>query len=179
MALNWIEEIVGELYQIKGYLVVYDVDFQMPKTEGRRVRGHSDIDVLAISNDEVVHVECQTWWGPGIASENREFERLKARFIEAPNVIGKRFPFLHGRVIKNRFVTTGKPMRLRPDGPWSRLQKFCSDNSVELVELNDILKELIKQLQRKYPRPDRVGKERSLTRFLLHLIHSRYLKESI
>ena len=65
MALNWVEELVGQLYQTKGYLVVYDVDLPMPKTDSRSVRGHSDIDVLAISNGEVVNVECQSWWGPG------------------------------------------------------------------------------------------------------------------
>jgi len=66
MALNWVEELVGQLYQTKkGYLVVYDLDLPMPKTDSRSVRGHSDIDVLAISNGEVVNVECQSWWGPG------------------------------------------------------------------------------------------------------------------
>ena len=55
MALNWVEELVGQLYQANGYLVVYDLDLPMPKTDSRSIRGHSDIDVLAISNGEVVH----------------------------------------------------------------------------------------------------------------------------
>lgn len=44
MALNWVEELVGQLYQTKGYLVVYDVYLPMP------MGGHSDIDVVAIGN---------------------------------------------------------------------------------------------------------------------------------
>jgi len=179
MALNWVEELVGQLYQTKGYLVVYDVDMPMPKTDSRRVGGHSDIDVLAISNSEVVHVECQSWWGPGKAKELKEFKRLKDRFDVAPDVIHTKYPFLlDGRDIRNRFVTTGKPKRLGTDGPWNKLQTFCSDNGIELVEVNTILRELVKLLRQKYPKPDRVGKEPSLTRFLLHLIHNGFVNET-
>src|SRR3990170_2468155 len=129
VALNWVEELVGQLYQVKGYLVVYDVDLPMPKTDSRSVRGHSDIDVLAIRNDEVVHVECQSWWGPDKNSEPKELRRLKDRFDVAPDVIR-------------------------------------------------ILRELVTLLRQKYPRPDRVGKEPSLTRFLLHLIHNGFVNET-
>jgi len=178
MALNWVEELVGQLYQTKGYLVVYDVDLPMPKTDSRSVRGHSDIDVLAISNSEVVHVECQSWWGPGKASEQKELKRLKDRFDVAPDVIRTKYPFLDGRTILKQFVTTGKPKRLGTNGPWNRLQTFCSNNGIELVEVNTILRELVQLLRQKYPRPDRVGKEPSLTRFLLHLIHNGFVNEA-
>ena len=178
MALNWVEELVGQLYQTKGYLVVYDVDLPMPKTDSRSVRGHSDIDVLAISNDEVVHVECQSWWGPDRASEPKELKRLKDRFDVAPDVIRTKYPFLDCRTIRNRFVTTEKPKRLGTDGPWNRLQAFCSSNGIELVEVNTILRELVALLRQKYPRPDRVGKEPFLTKFLLHLIHNGFVNET-
>lgn len=178
MALNWVEELVGQLYQIKEYLVVYDVDLPMPKTNSRSVRGHSDIDVLAISDREVVHVECQSWWGPDRASEQKELNRLKDRFEVAPHVIRTKYPFLKKQTILNRFVTTGKPKRLGTKGPWSRLQTFCSSNGIELIEVNAILRELVAILRQKYPRPDRVGKEPFLTRFLLHLIHNGFLNET-
>ncbi|HPD58298.1 MAG TPA: hypothetical protein PKW17_13730 [Smithellaceae bacterium] len=178
MALNWVEEIVGQYYQAKGYLVVYDVDLPMPKTDSRSVRGHSDIDVLAINNIEVVHVECQSWWGPGKASEQKELKRLKDRFEVAPDVIHAKYPFLYGRKIVNRFVTTGKPKRLGTNGPWSRLQTFCSNNKITLVEVNTILWELVSLIRQKYPETDRVGKEPSLTRFLLHLIHNGFINEA-
>lgn len=179
MALNWVEELVGQLYQTKGYLVVYDVDLPMPKTSSRSVRGHSDIDVLAISsNREVVHVECQSWWGPKRASEQNELKRLKDRFDVASNVIHTRYSFLEGQKVLNRFVTTGKPKRLGTDGPWNRLQTFCTNNEIELVEVNSILRELVKLLRQKYPKSDRVGKEPSLTRFLLHLIHNGFVNEA-
>lgn len=178
MALNWVEELVGQLYQTKGYLVVYDVDLPMPKTDSRSVCGHSDIDVLGISNSEVVHVECQSRWGPDRASERKELKRLKDRFDIAPDVIRTKYSFLDGRTILNRFVTTGKPERLGTKGPWNRLRTFCSNNGIELVEVNTILGELVALLRQKYARPDRVGKEPSLTRFLLHLIHNGFVNEA-
>lgn len=178
MALNWVEELVGQLYQVKGYLVVYDVDLPMPKTDSRSVRGHSDIDVLAIRNDEVVHVECQSWWGPDKNSEPKELRRLKDRFDVAPDVIRTKYQFIDERKVRNQFVTTGKPKRFNTDGPWNRLQTFCSSNGIELVEVNTILRELVTLLRQKYPRPDRVGKEPSLTRFLLHLIHNGFVNET-
>jgi hypothetical protein len=177
MALNWVEELVGQLYQAKGYLVVYDVDLPMPQTDYRSVRGHSDIDVLAISDGEVVHVECQSWWGPSRGLEPKELRRLKDRFDAAPYVIRTKYPFLDKATIHNQFVTTGKPKRLGTDGPWNRLQTFCSSNGIELVEVNTILQELVTLLRKKYPRPDRVGKEPSLSRFLLHLIHNGFVNE--
>lgn len=178
MALNWVEELVGQLYQAKGYLVVYDVDLPMPKTDCRSIRGHSDIDVLAIRNGEVVHVECQSWWGPALDSEPKELRRLKDRFDAAPAVIRTKYPFLIEAIIRNQFVTTGKPKRLGTDGPWSRLQTFCSKNGIALVEVNTVLRELVSLLRQNYPSPARVGKEPSLSRFLLHLIHNGFLNEA-
>ncbi len=178
MALNWVEELVGQLYQAKGYLVVYNVDMPMPKTPWRRISGHSDIDVLAISDSEVVHLECQSWWGPKKESEPNELRRLKERFDEAEKLIPTKYPFLVEQVIRNRFVTTGKPRRRGTDGPWNRLQDFCSEHRIELIEVNTILRELIVLLRERYPNSARVGKEPLLTRFLLHLIHNEFVKET-
>ncbi len=78
--------------------------------------------------------------------------------------------------IKNIFVTSGKPKKSRGDGPCDRLQKFCSKHEIELVEINSIIKELIKELKNKYPKPEKVGKEEGIARFLIHLIHNNLLK---
>ena len=178
MGLNWVEDMVTHLYQIKGYMVLQDVDLPMPKTNGRSVRGHSDIDVLAINAIEIIHVECQSWWGPDRASESKQFQRLKDRFDHAPETIRARFPFLkHNAKFVNVFVTSGKPKRGTGRGPWSRLQDFCTKNDIELREINAVIGDLIVELRRKYPKPDRVGKEPPLARFLLHLIHNDFLKE--
>ena len=69
MALNWLEDIVSHLYKLKGYTVVENEDLPMPSTEHRGIRGHSDIDVIAIKANELMHIECQSWWGPSKKDE--------------------------------------------------------------------------------------------------------------
>ncbi len=93
MGLNWVEDIVSHLYKLRGYMVVENEDLQMSKTANRTVRGHSDIDVIAIKNNELVHIECQSWWGPSKADEQKEFNRLKDRFDQAPVSIFKKYSF--------------------------------------------------------------------------------------
>lgn len=177
MGLNWVEDIVAHLYQIKGYMVMQDVDMPMPRTEGRTIGGHSDIDILAVNSDEIIHVECQSWWGPGPEEQLKEEKRLIDRFDHAPTVIKKMFPFLKQTTFKKIFVTSGKPRKGLGKGPWSRLDVFCRKAGIELLEINDIVRELIFQLKKKYPDPSKVGKEPPLARFLLHMLHTGFLKE--
>jgi hypothetical protein len=178
MALNWLEDVVSHLYRLKGYLVVENEDLQMPQTENRRVRGHSDIDVMAVKDGELVHIECQSWWGPARAEEKKAFEHLRDRFEHAPEVIFARYPFLDKRnfTVKRVFVTSGKPKRSRGNGPWDRLEAFCAGNGIELLEVNEVIEELISELRVKYPRPAEIGREVGIARFLLHLIHNDFLK---
>jgi hypothetical protein len=176
MALNWLEDVVSHLYRLKGYLVVENEDLQMPQTENRRVRGHSDIDVMAIKDGELVHIECQSWWGPARDEIEGVLQRLKDRFEHAPEVIFARYPFLGGFTVKRVFVTSGKPKRSRGSGPWDRLEAFCAANGIELLEVNDVIEALISEFRVKYPRPAEIGREVGIARFLLHLIHNDFLK---
>jgi hypothetical protein len=139
--------------------------------------GHSDIDIIAIKDSELVHIECQSWWGPSKKDEEKEFRRLKDRFDNAPKAIFQKYKFLKSPNfrISRVFVTSGKPQKSRGNGPWDRLEKFCSQNGIELIEINTVIKHLANELKRKYPRPDRVGKEPPLARFLLHLLHNEFL----
>jgi hypothetical protein len=73
MGLNWIEDVVPHLYRLRGYMVVENEDLPMPKTANRTIRGHSDIDVIAIKGKELVHIECQMWWVPSITDEQGNF----------------------------------------------------------------------------------------------------------
>ena len=178
MGLNWVEEIVSHLYKLKGYLVIENEDLPMPETQYRSIRGHSDIDVIAIKDSELIHIECQTWWGPKIKdnAEKKEFHRLKDRFERAHIVIFDKYTFLDKEKfkIKNIFVTSGKPKKSR-NGPWDRLQDFCNKNDIELKEINSIIKEIITILKKKYPKPIKVGKETGIARFLIHLIHNDFI----
>ena len=64
MGLNWVEGLVSHVYQLRGYLVIQNEDMPMPRTDTRSVRGHSDINIVAIKDGEAGHIECQSWWGP-------------------------------------------------------------------------------------------------------------------
>jgi len=173
MAKNWVEDVVAQLYKLKGYMVVENEDLQMPTTDSRKVRGHSDIDVMAIGNNELIHIECQSWWGPSKSKERKDFQRLKDRFELSPKIIFNKYSFLKQEVLqlKRIFITSGKPKKSRGNGPWDRLSLFCSENHIELLEINDVIRDLIDTLKIKYPRKEIVGKEEGITRFLLHLIN--------
>lgn len=175
MVRNWLEEVVAELWRLKGYMVLTDVDLPMPVTSSRRVRGHSDIDVLAIKEREIVHIECENWWGPSRDEENKKLGHLKERFDVAPLEIKGKFPFLTTHLnqagLRKVFVTSGKPRTSR-GGPWERLERFCNKHDVELKEVKVVLAELITELVNKYPRKGGlVGREESfVTRLLIQLI---------
>ncbi len=104
MGLNWVEDLVSHLYQLRGYLVIQNEDLLMPRTDTRSVRGHSDIDIVAIKDGEVVHIECQSWWGPK-KDDQQELNRLKARFDNAPPSLRERYRFLRGYQFPRVFVT--------------------------------------------------------------------------
>lgn len=140
-------------------MVIENEDLKMPRTD-RPNQPHSDIDVIAINNKELLHIECQTWWGPSIIGGEKNLKKLKEKFDHAKDLIFRKYPFLNKNTcIKNIFVTSGKPKKGRGDGPWDRLQKFCNKNNIELVEINTVINDLLSELKKKYPKPDRVGKE--------------------
>ena len=178
MALNWVEDIVSHLYKLRGYMVIENEDLQMPVTKARKKRGHSDIDIMAIRDGELIHVECMTWW-VGKEDEQKTFRKLQERFREAPGKIFKKYKFLRKNKlkVKNILVVGGKPNNPRRNGPWDRLQEFCHKNQVELIEIKSIVKDLIKKLRDEYPPHEQiVGKEEGIARFLIHLIRNDFLK---
>jgi len=177
MGLNWVEDIVSHLYKLKGYMVIENEDLQMPKTEYRKVRGHSDIDIIAIKDKELIHVECQTCWVPK-REDKKYLRQLGDRFEQAPCRIFEKYEFLKRDEleVKNIFVTSGKPKKSSGHGPWDRLEKFCGGQNIELREINSIIRELIEEFKKRYPKPEKVGKEEGISRFLVHLIHNDFLQ---
>jgi len=181
MALNWLEDIVSHLYKLKGYVVIENADLLMPRTEYRQVRGHSDIDVMAIKDSELIHIECQSGWAPSKKDEQKEFRRLKERFEQARRLVHERYLFLNQSSIRirNVFVTSDYTRKKLRGGPWYRLQQFCSGNEIELMEIKEVVGELLTELKRRYPRSQNLGKEEGIARAFLYLIHNDFLKEEI
>jgi len=113
MGLNWVEDIVSHLYKLQGYMVVENEDLPMPKTANRRVPGHSDIDVIAVKGDELIHIECQSWWGPSKENEQKGFDRLKDRFHYAPTHIFGKYHFLDkGKIRVKKIFDASHSQRL-------------------------------------------------------------------
>lgn len=175
MSLNWLEDLVSHYYKLDDYIVSEDISIRMPKREGRKVRGNSDIDILAIKNKEILHIQCQTWWGPGSKNEKESMERLNELYQYAPDYIRNKYPFLKDYKIKNIFITGNKPKNSK-DGPWSRLEKFCEENDIELIDINTIIWRFIESLREKVGMKGNMGKEEGVTRFLIHLIRNDFIR---
>jgi hypothetical protein len=182
MALNWLEELVSQYYRIRGYMVSENIPMKMDKSETRTVQGHSDIDVLAINNDEIIHIECQTWWGPSYAEEPKHFDRLKSRFGKSKSFIFEKYQFLdeEKQKVKKIFVSGGKAKQYPTgNGPWDRLEQFCKQNNIELVEINTIVSHLLKEINLKYPPGGKIGKEEGLLRLMIHLLHNGFINNNM
>jgi len=172
MALNWVEEVVSHLYKLRGYVVIENEDFPTP----RGVAGRAEADIIAFKEKELLHVECMSYWGS--MTKNEEFQRLNNKFERVQDQIFEKYNFLkqYGP-IKKVFVVGGRAPKRRRNGPWNRLEEFCRNNDIELIEINTVIEDLIRELRYKYPkRKGIVGKEEGVSRFLLHLIHNNFLK---
>ncbi len=71
MVDSWLESFVESYYQsFKGYLVQKNVWFSLEKKEGvRKQGGWSDIDILVVSDEELILVNCKTFLGTKKAEE--------------------------------------------------------------------------------------------------------------
>jgi len=178
MGLNWIEDIVAQLYKLKGYMVLEDEIVLLPRNIKRAVQAPTDLDVVAINEKEVIHIECQTWWVPDKHQEVIMKQKLKEKYKISKKILFQRYKLLNKnkQIFRKIFVVGGKPKEGRK-GPWSRLEKFCKRNKIELIDINDIIKEMIIILKEKYPKGKPIGKERGIVRFLMHLIQNNFIKE--
>lgn len=170
MALNWLEEVVSQLFKLRGYIVLENEDFPTRKGVG----GRTEADIIAFKERELLHVECMAYWGS--MPKNEEFQRLTNKFEQVQNQIFKKYNFLkqYGPINKI-FVVGGKADNPRPNGPWNRLENFCCHNGIRLIEINEFIEDFIRGLKKIYPRPEKVG-GKGISRFLLHLIHNDFLK---
>ncbi len=171
MALNWLEEVVSQWYKLRGYIVIENEDFPTPKGKG----GRAEADIIAFDKKELVQVECKTYWGT--SSKEKELQQLRQKFQLVQEQIFDRYKFLKQYKSIKKTVVTGRADNPRPIGPWSRLQAFCKKEKIELIEINTIIEELIRELRHEYPKSKGiVGKKEGIARFLIHLTHNHFLK---
>ena len=172
MGISWVEDLVSEYYKLKGYLVIENEDIVLPKKSNRIVQAHSDIDILAIKENEIIHAECVLFWGPSKKDEPKWKAKLKDNLQKAEEKIKQN---LGNQIkIKNVLVVGYKPNNPKEDGPWRRLEVFCSEEDIILIDLNDVIKKLIHNLKKKYPKSKgKVGKHNKLISFLIYLLQNK------
>jgi hypothetical protein len=61
-------------------------------------------------------------------------------------------------------------------GPLGRLQELCDKEGIQLIEINEVIKRLVSELGKKYPKDGKeVGEEEGIARFLIHVIQNDFL----
>ncbi len=95
----------------------------------------------------------------------------------ASDAVARKYGFLEPEsfTLSRVFVTSGRPKGGRGKGPWDRLETFCTEHQIELLEINTVIRRLARQLLARYPGSGIIGKEPTLSRFLLHLIHAGFI----
>jgi len=165
---NWLEEVVAQLWKLKGYLVLTNLDIILQRGDRRRVSGHSDLDVLAYREHEVIFINCEVYWQ---SNSPERLDHVKEVFDTARAQLPNKFPFLASSqsVYKRIIVTHGKP---------KKLSRFCSENGIELMTIKEAITALIREIKAKYPTSvGIVGREESyITRFLMQLIWDGFIQ---
>jgi hypothetical protein len=167
MSLGYVEELALRYFRKKGYLVHTNIWFQLKKERTRKkVAGWSDIDMLALTPEEVILVQCKSFLGQkkseSIANE------LIAWFENAEDYLNNDASWkawINGRNIKRCLVV---------DSSVKKTEKRLKEKDIQVMYYSHVLSELIRMLRS----PDiRKGKEDdSIIRLLCALIDKDLLK---
>jgi len=175
MSLTYTEELAVEYFKHildnngkLEYMVSFRVPFQIPKNTAKKVRGWSDIDVLAIGNEEICVVQTKSFTGTKrkelIINDISNFFKYADEYVENQN-------YGLNKNIRNIFIV---------DYTTKSVIKSLEEKGIEVMLLKDIAIELIKILEKRLGEKQRVGKEESnVTRTLLFLIDHELFKEEI
>lgn len=185
MVDSWLESFVESYYQnFKRYLVQKNVWFSVEKKEGvRKQRGWSDIDILAVSDEELHLVNCKTFLGTKKADETAN--AIVLWFEEASEFIAKH------RIYSNLLIKRKFPLikRLILEIPHKSAEFTIKkmEPSINIIYYKDMLIKWIDYLKTKmqsissknnYITPsDRVYKktEDNIERLLMELIRYNLL----
>lgn len=139
MSLGYVEELASRYYLKRGYLVIPNTRFQLDKAKtGKKVSGWSDIDLLAISQSEVLIIQCKSFLGTKRASAIAR--DIIDWFDYALNYLKKDETWsvwLSGRETKRILVV---------DCSVSKAEDILKQNDIEIHLYDDLLKELLQKL---------------------------------
>ncbi len=89
MVENVIEEVVTELYKLRGYSTMKNVWYFLDKGQHRKHPGQSDIDVLALGKDDVHFVSCTSEVPADIESTVIHFQEAREALPPLYPVLGR------------------------------------------------------------------------------------------
>lgn len=169
MGLSYTEELVSEYFRHltddehrPKYMVSEHVHFQVEKAK-KRVKGWTDIDILAIGKDEICIIQTKSF-AVFKKTVDESIKSAKDYFDAAENFVAKQYD-IKEKKIRKIFVADF--------GLSETFQNRLSDYGIESKKLADVFKEYINNLQKLYPDIYHLGKEENnVTRILMFLCYS-------
>lgn len=175
MILNCIEILTAKWLEYQGYLTQSRIPFWLPKEKtGKRQSQWSDMDILAINEDEVKFIECKAFLG--VASGEIVTKRIKERFEIGSEQMIKKYPWLKNKN-KSFLVVAEAPKNLES------YRTLLSDEGIHLKHFKDIIEGILSHLREKLP-PDKykgaigygIKEEENMCRLLLSLLSYGFIK---
>ena len=173
MSANYIEELVGEYYRAKDYLVQTNYWFPSEKTHRRQgqngiqeysARSWSDIDVLAVGKDEVLVIQVKAIINESkMADKIIEYFKKTKEFLENDNNSISDKWWLKGRKVKNVVIYEFY-------SPPKYIEKLTNEE-IEVHLFSECFKEIVKLIEEKKG----FKEENALMRMIHFLNHNDYL----
>ncbi|MQY59071.1 MAG: hypothetical protein GH144_05620 [Clostridia bacterium] len=174
MVLNHIEVLTGKWLNYEGYFTQNRVPFWLPKEKtGKRQSQWSDMDILAVKENEVKIVECKAFLG--VAPREIVIKRIKERFEIGSEYILKSYPWLKDK--KMSFLLIAEAPR--------NLESYKSllGDNIELKHFREVIEKVLSHLRTKSP-PDKykgtisygIKEEENMCRLLLTLLAYGFIK---
>ena len=135
---SWIEEIVARYYQKKGYFVILNHNFLIPREKsGKKVSGWSDIDVLAYNGHEIHIVQCKAFLGDKKSEESAKrvinWFKVAEEYLRESDYFKPIFSGSH-KLAKVLVVNVPQP---------KKAIRIVEENGIEVLPLEDVIVNLI------------------------------------
>jgi hypothetical protein len=168
MVYSYVEEIAEAWCQNNGYLTHKDFPFRIKRKTSKQF-GWSDIDVLAFKRGETLIINCKTW-----IHANDVKKILNDMLSAKAFIIDKSKEFAISKNIKLKFVID----------VWSHGKKFDKEfkaNSVERLDVKELIRQLLISLTRDYIRRDHYfGKETNpINRLFISMAYNNLISDEL
>jgi len=170
MAFGYVEELALRYFEKKHYLVIPNIRFQLKKRIiGRKVAGWSDIDMIALSINELLIVQCKSFIGTAksekIANDITNWFKYTELFLKEDSNWKK---WVKGRSITKYLIV---------DHTVKKTEVSLKEKDIKVLYYGDLLKELINILKSGEARK---GKEDdAIIRLLCAMIDKKMLNQKM